>query len=95
MNRETIQTPLKGFTEFIRERNELYEVVSDDLEYTDMGKGMEYKRAVVQRFSDMRFFAFKYGESEYNGIERDNCGNPDPMIGKEVFEKQVITTTYQ
>lgn len=95
MSKQTIEIPLKEFENFINEKQEDWQYVCDNDIDHDMTKGIIDRESVRKRISDNRFFKFEYAVSDHVDLDHQGLGNPDPIVGKQVFPKQITTTVYE
>ncbi len=100
MNREKMEISLYDFDkeeyEYGGRKDSPFKVVEEKIVYSDIEKGYQDKEFILQRKLDNLFFKFKVSISPYISL-KDSCGNgnPDPLLGTQVFPKEETIIVYE
>ena len=74
----------------------LYEIIEIEMEDTDLGKGIEHKRAIIKDLTANKFYAFEYSSDEgRHPLSQPGLANSNPIICKEVFPHTVTKIVYK
>lgn len=95
---EKVEIDLYDFAEIVQENKnallyEEYNYMVDEVTYSDLEKGYQENKMVLQRKSDGKFFQVEYNTSPQHSITDINHYNP--LIGYEVFQKTKTITYYE
>ncbi len=92
MEREKIELLNKDFKDIIYEdsESEEFEIVHEEITYTDLGKSYENKDVILKRASDNKYFKFsaRFSSDGFYSYSKS-------IIGKEVFPVKKTITVYE
>jgi len=100
MNKEIMEISLYDFSkeeyEYGGKKDSPFKVVNEKTTYSDLEKGYQNKEFILQRKLDNLFFKFKVSVSPYVSLI-NSCGNgnSDPLLGTQVFPKEITITIYE
>ncbi len=75
----------------IREENEVYEEIEDEILSVDSEKGITYREKIIKQKNTGRYFKFRYSRTNHHSFKELN-GQP---IANEVFKTTKRITVYE